>query len=66
MRKNPRIEFNIGKLQPNVTTIYNMCAAKRVEIVGVTKGFTAIPEIAQVMVDGGIKTLGDSKKWGLV
>ena len=36
-----------------------MCAAKRVEIVGVTKGFTAIPEIAQVMVDGGIKG-----KWG--
>ncbi len=31
-----------------------MCAAKGVKIVGVTKGFSAIPEIAQVMVDGGI------------
>lgn len=61
MRKNPRIEFNLRKLQHNVTTIYNMCAAKGVEIVGVTKGFTAIPEIARVMVDGGIKTLGDSR-----
>lgn len=61
MRKNPRIVFNLGKLQHNVTTIYNMCAAKGVEIVGVTKGFTAIPEIARVMVDGGIKTLGDSR-----
>lgn len=61
MRKNPRIEINLGKLQHNVTTIYNMCAAKGVKIVGVTKGFAAIPEIAQVMVDGGIKTLGDSR-----
>jgi len=61
MRKNPRIEFNLGKLQHNVTTIYNMCAAKGVEIVGVTKGFSAIPEIARVMVAGGIKTLGDSR-----
>jgi predicted amino acid racemase len=61
MRKNPRIEFNLEKLQHNVTTIYNMCAAKGIDIVGVTKGFTAIPEIAQVMLDGGIKTLGDSR-----
>lgn len=61
MRKNPRIEFNLEKLQHNVTTIYDMCAAKGIDIVGVTKGFTAIPEIAQVMLDGGIKTLGDSR-----
>lgn len=61
MRKNPRIEFNLEKLQQNVTTIYNMCAAKGIKIVGVTKGFAAIPEIARVMVDGGIKTLGDSR-----
>lgn len=61
MRKNPRIEFNLEKLQHNVTTIYNMCAAKGIDIVGITKGFTAIPEIAQVMFEGGIKTLGDSR-----
>ena len=61
MRKNPRIEFDLEKLQHNVTTIYKMCAAKGIDIVGVTKGFTAIPEIAQVMLDGGIKTLGDSR-----
>ncbi len=61
MRKNPRIEFNLEKLQHNVTKIYTMCATKGVEIIGITKGFTAIPEIAQVMLDGGIKTLGDSR-----
>ena len=61
MKKNPRIEFNLEKLQHNVATICNMCATKGINIVGVTKGFTAIPEIAQVMLDGGIKTLGDSR-----
>ena len=34
MRKNPRIEFNQEKLQYNVTTIYNMCAAKESAEVG--------------------------------
>ena len=61
MKKNPRLEINLSKLQQNVTTIFNMCAAKGVEVVGVTKGFAALPEIAQVMVDGGIKVLGDSR-----
>jgi len=61
MKKNPRIEINLRKLRHNVTTIHRMCAAKGIEIVGITKGFTAIPEIARVMVDSGIKTLGDSR-----
>ena len=61
MRKNPRLEISLSKLQQNVTTIFNMCATKGVEVVGVTKGFSALPEIAQVMVDGGIKVLGDSR-----
>ncbi|MCF6266461.1 MAG: alanine/ornithine racemase family PLP-dependent enzyme [Desulfuromusa sp.] len=61
MRKNPRLEINLRKLQQNVATVFNLCAAKGVEVVGVTKGFAALPEIAQVMVDGGIKILGDSR-----
>ncbi len=61
MRKNPRIELNLNKLRQNIATIYNLCAAKGVEVVGVTKGLAALPVIAQVMVDGGIKVVGDSR-----
>jgi ornithine racemase len=61
MRKNPRITFDLKKLHHNVTTIYSLCAAKGIDVVGVTKGFSAIPEIARVMVEGGINTLGDSR-----
>ncbi|MDX2494896.1 MAG: alanine/ornithine racemase family PLP-dependent enzyme [Desulfuromusa sp.] len=61
MRKNPRLEISLSKLHQNVTTIFNLCAAKGVDVAGVTKGFAALPEIAQVMVDGGIEVLGDSR-----
>jgi len=61
MRKNPRIEFDLKKLQHNVATICTMCSSRGIEIVGVTKGFSAIPEVAEIMVEGGIKVLGDSR-----
>jgi len=61
MRKNPRIELDLHKLRQNIATIYSLCAAKGVEVVGVTKGLAALPVIAQVMVDGGIKIVGDSR-----
>lgn len=61
MKKNPRLEFDLRKLRQNVTTIINLCLAKGIKVVGITKGFTALPEIAQVMVDGGIQVIGDSR-----
>ena len=43
MRKNPRIEFNLEKLQHNVTTIYHMCAASSDHwVVDVTDATTAL------------------------
>ena len=61
MRKNPRLEFDLGKLRQNVKTILNLCLARGIEVVGVTKGFAALSEIARVMVDGGIQIIGDSR-----
>jgi predicted amino acid racemase len=61
MKKNPRLEINLEKLRHNAISIYQLCDAKGIEIVGITKGFTAIPEVAQLMVDAGIKILGDSR-----
>lgn len=61
MKKNPRLEFDLGKLQQNVTTIFNLCMAKGIEVIGITKGFAALPEIARVMVAGGIRMIGDSR-----
>jgi ornithine racemase len=61
MRKYPCLEIDLGKLRHNATIIKKLCADKGIEIVGITKGFTAIPEVVQAMVDSGIKLLGDSR-----
>lgn len=61
MKKYPFLEIDLGKLRQNATAIRELCFAKGIEIVGITKGFTAIPEITQVMIESGIKFLGDSR-----
>ena len=38
-----------------------MYDSKNIGIMGVTKAICGIPEIAQVLVDKGIRTLADSK-----
>ena len=60
-RTNPRIEFNLKKLQHNVFKICTMCLSEGIKIVGITKGFSAIPEVAKMMIAGGIEVLGDSR-----
>ncbi|MEE4243221.1 MAG: alanine/ornithine racemase family PLP-dependent enzyme [Desulfopila sp.] len=61
MKKNPCLEINLEKLRQNATTIHKLCDAVGIEVVGITKGFTAIPEIAQIMIESGITALGDSR-----
>ncbi len=61
MKNNPCLEIDLEKLRHNATTINKICAARGIEVVGITKGFNAIPEIAQVMIESGIIKLGDSR-----
>ncbi len=61
MKKNPCLEINLEKLRHNATTIHKLCDAIGIEVIGITKGFTAIPEIAQIMIESGITALGDSR-----
>ncbi len=61
MKKNPCLEIDLEKLRHNAATINKLCATAGIEVVGITKGFTAIPEIAQVMIASGISKLGDSR-----
>ncbi len=61
MTKYPCLEFDLRKLRHNAAVIQKLCSVKGIEIVGITKGFTAIPEIVKVMIDSGIQLLGDSR-----
>jgi ornithine racemase len=56
-----RVEIDLSKLGNNVEVLLNLYGSKRIGIMGVTKGVCGIPEIAQVLVDKGIRILADSK-----
>lgn len=57
----PNIEISQSKLKHNSKTMCDLFAPRGVSIMGVTKCFCAIPEVAQAMVDGGISILADSR-----
>ncbi|MCP3764669.1 alanine/ornithine racemase family PLP-dependent enzyme [Domibacillus sp. A3M-37] len=57
----PRIEINLVKLAHNAEVLFNLYASKEIELMGVTKGICGQPEIAQVLVNTGIRTLADAK-----
>lgn len=57
----PRIEINLTKISHNTKILIDLYQSKGIEITGVTKGVCGDLEVAQVFVDMGIKTLGDSK-----
>jgi predicted amino acid racemase len=56
-----RVEIDLDKLGNNVEVLLNLYRSKKISIMGVTKGVCGIPEIAQVLVNNGIRILADSK-----
>jgi ornithine racemase len=61
MRKNPALVINLQKIQHNARTITKMCRQHGISVAGVTKGFCAIPEVAEAMLVGGCSMLADSR-----
>lgn len=61
MKNNPRLDIYLDKIRKNSENINNLCFKHGIEVVGITKGCSAIPEVAQVIIDGGVKILGDSR-----
>lgn len=61
IKKNPRLNINLKKIKQNAQYIKDLCQQSRVEVVGIIKGCCAIPEVAEALVQGGIKYLGDSR-----
>jgi predicted amino acid racemase len=57
----PRLIINLNKIRENVRSIVSICSKFGVEVVGVTKVTCGNPVIAKLLVDSGIKILGDSR-----
>lgn len=56
-----RVEVDLAKLGSNVKVLVNLFGAQEVGLMGVTKVVCGSPDLAQVLVDNGIKILADSK-----
>ena len=55
------LEIDLSKLRENSRKTAELCARHGIEVLGVTKGFSAIPEIVQAMADGGITKFADAR-----
>jgi predicted amino acid racemase len=59
--KYPVYEISSSKIRSNACRIIEMCRAKGIEPTGIVKGFSAIPRVAELFVEAGFKSLGDSR-----
>ena len=57
----PLLEIDLDKLKQNLAALAERCQSLSVEIAGVVKGFTALPEAAAVYAECGIRTLASSR-----
>lgn len=57
----PRLSVRLDLVRQNADTVRELCAGYGIGVTGVTKGFTGVPEIAEAMLSGGIRRLGDSR-----
>lgn len=55
------LEINLKKIEENSRRILELCSKMDIQVLGVTKGFTAKPRIVEAMIKGGIENLADSR-----
>ncbi|MDR3602938.1 MAG: alanine/ornithine racemase family PLP-dependent enzyme [Desulfosporosinus sp.] len=55
------LEIDLDKIKYNTSQVVERCHKNGIEVIGVTKGFSAIPQIVSAMVEGGIDGLADSR-----
>lgn len=63
---SPILEINLAKLRSNTFRVVEKCREIGISVLGVTKGFSAIPEIVAAMVAGGVDGLADSRMENII
>lgn len=61
MERYPQVEVNLSKLRNNVEQIVNRAKEKNIEIAGVIKGFTGIPQASMQFEFGGCTIIASSR-----
>lgn len=57
----PRLEINLAHLQHNVARIVERCGSCGIQVAGVIKGATGIPEVAKAFDQGGAAFIASSR-----
>lgn len=57
----PRVEINLAHLKHNVETVVQKAGALGIDIAGVIKGATGLPEVAKAYDEGGAKWIASSR-----
>ena len=57
----PRLEINLEHLKSNVATVVERCASQGVQVMGVIKGVTGLPEAAKAFDEGGAAMIASSR-----
>ncbi len=57
----PRLEINLQKIHHNASTLVKRLAVHGISVTGITKATLGCPEIAEILLDAGVSTLGDSR-----
>ena len=55
------LEINLQKISENAAAIRRVCGSHGIEVLGVTKGFSALPEVVSAILEGGIDKLADAR-----
>ena len=61
MTDYPRVVVDLDKIRENVNFLTKKCKESQIDVVGITKVFSGSIEVAKVLVEGGVKYLGDSR-----
>lgn len=59
--KNPALIIQLSKIRHNAQVVTALCQRYGIMVTAVTKGFCAIPEVAEAMLQGGCSMVADSR-----
>jgi len=57
----PCLEIDLAKITQNTRRVVELCRQQGIEVLGVTKGFCALPWIVRAMLAGGIRQFADAR-----
>ncbi|TWH47419.1 alanine/ornithine racemase family PLP-dependent enzyme [Sporomusa sp. KB1] len=56
-----RLEVDLDKIKYNAAKVIELCHSRGIAVLGVTKGFSAIPQIVIALREGGVDGLADAR-----